>query len=61
MDNNIKLPVIGDFVRNAGRLVAIETTEPVPPPKDYIFEEIEARCEIRLNGKVIKEIGTYND
>jgi hypothetical protein len=61
MDNNTKLPVVGDFVRKAGRLVAIETIEPEPPPQDYIFEEIHARCEIRLNGKVIQEIGTYND
>jgi len=56
--------MVGEFVRHVGRLVEIQTVPPKPQPppiKDYIFEDIEARCEIRLNGKTIKEIQTFND
>lgn len=59
-----RLPIEGEFVRHVGRLIKIQEIppEPQPPPvKDYIFEEIEARCEIRLNGETIKDIQTLND
>lgn len=62
--NKPRLPIEGEFVRHVGRLIEIQTVPPKPQPpptKDYIFEDIEARCEIRLNGKTIKEIQTYND
>lgn len=60
----MRLPNIGEFVRHHGTLLAVEITPPPPPPppqKDYIFEEITARCELRLNGGVVKEIQTLND
>lgn len=57
-----RLPEVGEYVRPYGRLVEIEDSEPVPPPpKDYIFEETSARVEGRINGKVIKTYGTFND
>jgi len=58
-----KIPQIGEYLRNIGKLVAIEEVVP-PPPKietDYIFEEVEARCELKLNGEVLKHISTLND
>ncbi len=60
-----KIPAIGEYVRNIGTLVAIETIppKPVPPETDYIFEEIDARCDLQFsNGDgVIKHIQTLND
>ena len=59
-----RLPKIGEFVRHHGKLVAIETIPPppMPPPKkDYIFENVFARCEIRLNGETIRDLQTLND
>ena len=59
-----RLPEIGEFVRHHGTLVAVEATQPEPPPlprKDYIFEVIEARCEIRHNGKAIQYLQALND
>jgi hypothetical protein len=61
MPDILKIPTIGDFVRNGGKLIRIETAEPTPPPKDYIFEEITARCEMRFNDKVLKELGEISD
>jgi len=61
---DLKIPQVGEFVRHIGKLVVIETVQPPPPPKpekDYIFEEIEARCELRLNGEIIKHLETLND
>jgi len=60
----MKLPKKGDFVRHHGTLIRIDiaTPPPLPPPvKDFIFEEQEARCELRLNGKQLKELQTLND
>lgn len=62
--NEPRLPIVGEFVRHHGTLIAIEEVPPLPQPPpqtDYIFEEIEARCEMRLSGEVIKEIQTLND
>ena len=62
--NEPRLPIVGEFVRHHGTLIAIEEVppKPQPPPKiDYIFEEIEARCEMRHKGEVIKEIQTLWD
>lgn len=61
-EKQLKIPEVGEFLRGVGVLVKIEDGEPVPPPpKDYIFEDITARCEMRLNGEVIQEIETLND
>jgi len=62
--NEPRLPIDGEFVRHVGRLVKIQEIPPKPQPppvKDYIFEDIEAKCEIRLNGETIKGIQTLND
>lgn len=64
--NQPRIPSIGDFVRNYGVLIDIvQVSElPKPPPQpvtDFIFEETEARTEMRLNGEVINEMNTYND
>ena len=59
-----RLPKVGEYVRNHGRLIAIEIIPPPPQPlpeKDYIFEETEARCEIRFNDEVINIIQLLND
>ncbi len=59
----LKIPQVGEFVRPIGKLINIEVVQP-PPPKpetNYIFEEIEARCELRLNDEVLKHLGTLND
>lgn len=59
-----RIPEVGEFVRPHGTLVRIEEIppKPVPPQTDYIFEQITARCEMRLtSGEVIKEIQTLND
>jgi hypothetical protein len=60
-DTKCKIPQIGDFVRGVGTLVDVQTEEPTPPKKDYIFENIDSKCELRRNGKVLDELGTYND
>ena len=65
MNSNSKqfLPEIGEYVRGQGTLVAIQDIVPPPPPvdKDYIFEEITARVELRLGVEVLNEICTLWD
>lgn len=64
LEKEKRLPNIGEYVRGLGTLVSIVDRDPPPPPpptKDYIFEEISARCEVRLNGKKLKELNTFND
>jgi hypothetical protein len=63
MENEFKIPQVGEYVRNVGKLIKIEDVTPMPPPieKDYIFEYIEARCELIFRDEVIQELGTYND
>jgi len=59
-----RLPKPGEFVRHIGRLIKVETVAPPPPPKpveDYIFEDVDAVCEMRLNGETIKIIQTLTD
>lgn len=63
-DSEPRLPVVGEFVRTVGTLVRIEVVTPPPPPPetDYIFEKIEARCELRLrDGTELKKLQTLND
>lgn len=60
--NDPRLPEIGEFVRGVGRLVSVVEPMPLqPPPKDWIFEDVSARGELRRNGKVLKEFNTYSD
>ena len=44
-------------------MLSIETINPSPPPpdKDYIFERVEANCELRFKGEVLKEMAGFND
>jgi hypothetical protein len=58
----MKHPEINEFLRGAGTLIAIEDAKPTPPPpKDYIFERVEARIEVRLGAEVLKSRGTFWD
>lgn len=64
MKSTPRFPEIGEYVRGMGRLLRIESVEPPPPPvpdKDYIFEEITAEKQMRLNGEVLKTYGTLWD
>jgi hypothetical protein len=63
MDKELKIPAIGEYVRNIGKLLAVETIQPPPPPPytEYIFEEINARVELRLGDEVIDKIEELND
>jgi len=64
MKKEPRLPELGEYVSYHGRLVSIEeiTPPPHPPPqKDYIFEEIEAECELRFNGETMTKIQTLTD
>ena len=58
-----KIPNIGEFVRGSGKLLAVETILPIPPEphKEYIFEEITARIELRLGHEVVKVLESLND
>lgn len=57
---DIKIPDIGEYIRNIGKIVDIQEI-PQPVLKDYIIEEGEARCELRLNDNLIKKLETIND
>ena len=60
----LKIPKVGEYVRHIGKLIAVNVVPPPPPTepeREYIFEEIEARCELRLNGEVIKGLATLSD
>ena len=59
----METPKIDDYVRCHGVLIAVhEFTPPPPPPvKVFVFEEQEARCELRLNGNLLKELQTLDD
>lgn len=59
-----RLPNVGEFVRHHGKLLEVREIPPPPQPpptKHYIFEEISARTELRMNGRKLKEITTFND
>ena len=61
--NKLRIPQVGEYERNIGKLIAVETVKPPPPEtfQEYIFETIESRCELRFNGEVIKTLQTLND
>lgn len=63
MKPSLKIPEIGTYVHGTGILRAVEVIppKPVPPTHDYIFEEITAYIELRLNGKMVSKSGTYWD
>lgn len=59
----MEIPKQGDFVRRQGLLIRTEEYTPPRPPTeiDFIFEEQEARTELRLNTLTVSEIQTLND
>jgi hypothetical protein len=63
--SDLKIPQVGEYIRNVGKLIKVEDELPAPPPptKDYIFEDIEAKCELYLksNGELLDKLGTIND
>ena len=64
MNDKLKLPVTGEYLRGTGTLIKIEEipVEPVPPPNvDYIFEEITAHCQIRLGKDVLNKFNNVWD
>lgn len=61
-ENKPRIPEVGEYVRGCGTLIEIQQSEPLPPPpSDYIFEEITARCEMRLNGETLKVFNSVWD
>ena len=63
MNDKLKIPVVGEYVRNTGKLIRIDTITPPPPETyyEYIFEDINARGELRLNGEKLDELCHIND
>jgi hypothetical protein len=59
--NPVRVPEIGEYVRHYGTLVEVQDVTPKEIVLDYIFEERAARLEGRINGKVVKEYGTFNN
>ncbi len=59
----MKIPKKGEFVRHHGTLIQVENFKPPPTKieKIFIFEEQEARCELRMNGEQLKILQTLND
>lgn len=57
----VKIPEVGEYVRNYGTLVEVQDVTPKEVILDYIFEDTSARLEGRINGKVVKEYGTFNN
>jgi hypothetical protein len=60
MKDKLKIPQIGQYIRNTGKIVRIEEI-PQPTLIDYIIEEGTARCELRMKDKLLKNLGEYND
>jgi hypothetical protein len=62
-NKELKIPQDGEFIRNIGTLVKVETIQPpIPKPyNEYIFEEILARIELRFGKEVLKEFDTFCD
>jgi hypothetical protein len=57
-----RLPTAGEYVRMVGRLVDVVDSAPSPPPpKDWIFECVAARVELRRHDRVLETFGTFND
>lgn len=57
----VRVPQPGEYVRMYGTLIEVQDVTPKERVYDYIFEEVTARVEGRINGKVIKEFTTFTD
>lgn len=54
-----RLPDPGEFVRGVGTLLRTEVVPPPPQPPpetDWIFEDMNARGELRRRGRVLEEV-----
>jgi hypothetical protein len=63
MADELKIPAVGEYERNIGRLVKIDAITPPPPETyyEYIFEDISAKGELRLNGETLDTLCNIND
>lgn len=60
--SKLKLPEVGQFVRQYGKLLEIQDVTPPPTEKliDYIFEIREATIQGHLDNQVVKVFGTMH-
>lgn len=60
--NELNLPIVGQFVKQHGKLIEIQDVTPTPVERevDYIFEKTEAKIEGQIDGKFIKNFGTFH-
>jgi hypothetical protein len=59
-----RLPEVGEFVRGHGTLVRVEEIPPElqpPPKKVYIFEQNDARWEVRFGNEVLSHSSKHNE
>ena len=61
MMSDVRLPEIGEYVRMYGTLVEVQDVTPKEIVLDYVFEDTQAKLVGRINGKNVKEYGTFND
>jgi len=61
MTDKPRIPNIEERVRLLGTLLRIDTPKPIQPPDEYVFEDVDARVEIRMGDRVLKECGTFCD
>jgi hypothetical protein len=57
----MKIPAINEYERHVGKLLKIEEVPPEKPQKDYIFEEIHARCDLFYKKHLIKNLFENSD
>jgi hypothetical protein len=57
----VRIPEVGEYVRMYGTLVEVQDVTPKEIVLDYVFERTEARLDGLINGKKVKEFGTFND
>lgn len=63
-DTKPRLPKKGEYVRMHGVLIDVKTIQPPTPKpyKEYVFEERDARKELRFkDGRVLDTLSTLND
>lgn len=61
MKSALKVPEYGETVRGLGKLVRVDTPPPVYPPDEFIFEKIDATTRVLLNGRHLKDLGSFHD
>lgn len=60
--STVRLPAVGDHVRMYGTLIEVQDVTPkVEVQHDYIFEDTDARLEMRINGKIVDRVATFNN